>query len=337
MSIVKIAELAGVGLGTVSRYINGNGSVSKDKAERIAQAMKALNYKPRIRRPGPKTKGREGVRTGTILLLIIGHYSPQQLMKMPAYPTLFGSIQATLFNSGLALLVQHIPSGNDIPEMLDPRFCDGVIVMMTVPCQLSQYLQDQLQNLPSVWCFRQQNNPLDPLFDRIYFDNSAIGGLAVDYLQQRNHRCIGCFNTEPHHPAFQERVESFRERGLALGLDVKLYVGEDSRKLADQLMQSDTLPTGIFCCADNILLTMRMELAQRGLRVDELDMVGCNNEAQFLDLISPRPASIDPGFEKIGELTVQRLLERINGTATDVPREVIIQPQLIPGETGNSL
>ena len=45
-NIKKVAELAGVGYGTVSRYINQSGYVSKESGEKIQAAIKELNYKP---------------------------------------------------------------------------------------------------------------------------------------------------------------------------------------------------------------------------------------------------------------------------------------------------
>ena len=46
--IKDVARLAGVSIPTVSRYINGTARVSPEKSERIAQAIKLLDYKPNV-------------------------------------------------------------------------------------------------------------------------------------------------------------------------------------------------------------------------------------------------------------------------------------------------
>ena len=46
VSIKDVAKQAGVGVGTVSRFINNNGYVSDDSKAKIAKAIKELGYKP---------------------------------------------------------------------------------------------------------------------------------------------------------------------------------------------------------------------------------------------------------------------------------------------------
>ena len=45
-TIIDVAKLAGVGIGSVSRVINGKDSVSDKTRLKVNKAIKALNYKP---------------------------------------------------------------------------------------------------------------------------------------------------------------------------------------------------------------------------------------------------------------------------------------------------
>ena len=45
-NIRDVAKMAGVGIATVSRYINNEGYVSKENGEKIQKAIDLTNYKP---------------------------------------------------------------------------------------------------------------------------------------------------------------------------------------------------------------------------------------------------------------------------------------------------
>ncbi len=45
-TIIDVAKLAGVGIGSVSRVINGKDSVSDKTRLKVNKAIKTLNYKP---------------------------------------------------------------------------------------------------------------------------------------------------------------------------------------------------------------------------------------------------------------------------------------------------
>ena len=45
-SIRDVAIKAGVGIGTVSRALNGSGYISDETKQKIMQAVEELNYKP---------------------------------------------------------------------------------------------------------------------------------------------------------------------------------------------------------------------------------------------------------------------------------------------------
>lgn len=45
-TIKDVAKLAGVGVGTVSRYLSGSSSISPASADKVATAMAELNYRP---------------------------------------------------------------------------------------------------------------------------------------------------------------------------------------------------------------------------------------------------------------------------------------------------
>ena len=45
-TIKDVARLAGVGVGTASRAVSGNGAVSPEKLEKIRKAIEELDFRP---------------------------------------------------------------------------------------------------------------------------------------------------------------------------------------------------------------------------------------------------------------------------------------------------
>lgn len=344
MSIVEIAKQAGVSISTVSRYFNQPDKVSHDAAGRIRAVTARLNYQPDIRRPGPKTSERVGIRTGTIAFLALGGFSPEEMLRKPAFPVLLGSIQRTLIERKLSLLLAHVDATGVIPGCIDPRACDGVILFgrCTQP-GVKEKLLEKLGNLPAVWCFREHCDE-ERRFDHILYDNRAVGLIAAEYLAGRGHRLVAVFNTDPGHTAFLERMAIFRQRAGELGMTVREFSStgagsaiDQYRELAGMFLRGSEGVTGAFFCADDIMLGVSNELRASGIPVMKLDCVGCNADEVLLRYLSPRPATIDIKMAEVGEMAVLHLLRRINAEQNSYCSEIFIKPELVEGDNPSSL
>lgn len=341
MSIVEIAKQAGVSISTVSRYFNQPDKVSHDAAGRIRAVTARLNYHPDIRRPGPKTSERVGIKTGTIAFLSLGNYSPEEMLKMPAFPVLLGSIQRTLIERQLSLLLAHLdPGSGNIPGCIDPRFCDGVILFGRDDRPgLKEKLVRKLGDLPAVWCFREHSDA-ERRFDHILYDNHAVGTIAAEYLAGHGHKTVAVFNTDPTHGAFAVRVPTFRKRAEELGMNVRDFIAsgragsdiERYRELAELYRNDSEGVTGAFFCADDIMLGVCNELRALGMPFDKLDSIGCNADEVLLRYFSPRPATIDIKMAEVGEMAVLHLLRRINSECNSYCSEIFIKPELVKGD-----
>lgn len=339
MSIVEIAKQAGVSISTVSRYFNQPDKVSHDAAGRIRAVTARLNYQPDIRRPGPKTSERVGIRTGTIAFLSLGDFSPEEMLKKPAFPVLLGSIQRTVIDRKLSLLLAHLEPSGAVPACIDPRFCDGVILFgRAARTGIKENLLKKLGNLPAVWCFREHSDE-ERRFDHILYDNRAVGMIAAEYLAGRGHKLVAVFNADSSHSAFAERVAVFRRRAGELGMTVREFVVSGAgaaidqyRELAGMFLRGSEGVTGAFFCADDMMLGVSNELRASGIPVMKLDSVGCNADEVLLRYLSPRPATIDIKMAEVGEMAVLHLLRRINSERNGYCSEIFIKPELVEGD-----
>lgn len=340
MSIVEIANEARVSITTVSRYFNRPEKVSASAAERIRQVAAKLNYQPDIRRPGPKTIERVGIRTGMIAFLALGGSSPEEMLRKPALPLLLGSIQCALNERNLSLTMAHPGPNGELPNTLDPKFCDGVILFARPEKERTlKALQKLFQKLPAIWCFRDHADFKNEV-DHIFYDNEAVGAIAADYLAGRKHRSVAVFNESPQHGAFSVRVRRFLSTAEQRGMKAQLFelpeptepdVTIGFRELAEKFLRKSKNITGAFFCSDDTMLGVYGELRAKGYDMNKLDVVGVNADEVLLRYISPRPATIDIKMPKLGRLAVEQLLRRINGDRAGYHSEIYIKPELIPG------
>ena len=123
MATVKdVAKLAGVGSGTVSRYISGTGSVSRKSAEKIARAIEQLNY-----RPNSMARSLSSRRSD-----LIGVWVPS--LEGPYYHMMIRTIESALRLHGKHMILanaEDAQSNEDRMAHLDyliNRDCDGILI-----------------------------------------------------------------------------------------------------------------------------------------------------------------------------------------------------------------
>jgi LacI family transcriptional regulator len=340
-SMREVAEKAGVSVPTVSRLLSGSGYVSEAAAAKIRASMKELGYMSRAVRPGPRPKHLRGIRTGNIALVSLDAVSPEEMLRMPAFPSLLGGIQRALAQRGLALVLAHV-HGGDVPNVLHRNRVDGVLVMGGVP-PLSPALKRTLDELPTVWCFRRHADPRGE-FDHVFYDNARVGDLAADYFLKRGRKRLAFLTPEASHTAYAQRRERFVPAVEAAGGSVAVYQTDASEArpdavcvemLVDAMLSHGPVPEGLFIPADHDLLTAYHALQSHGVKPQrDILLLGCNADPQFISRMQPRPATIDIQSETVGRRAVEQLLWRLANRETSGRLETFILPALVPEKDG---
>jgi DNA-binding LacI/PurR family transcriptional regulator len=129
MSIVRVAEVAGVSKSTVSRVINNAPDVDPAIVGVVLAAMKAVGYRPPAVRPGPKPVARRGAKNGGILLLAAG-FSAAELYQLPVFPTVLHGIEREAGACGMNLSLASLTPDSGVPAAMVRRssspICAGV-------------------------------------------------------------------------------------------------------------------------------------------------------------------------------------------------------------------
>lgn len=327
-------------IATVSRYINGKGNIAEETSHKIAEAIRKAGYRPGIRRPGRKTQDRIGVKTGIIIFLSIGRIESYQMLNhLSAYPMMLMGLQKYLVDNDMSLMFSHSSgSDDDLPGMLDSKYCDGVVVFGR-DYQLGKRLRERLRQLPTVWCGGWKIDHSLTEFDQVVYDNSQVGRAAAEYLIERGHRKTVYFIQKNDHPILIERGQSFiaacrRQKVEATMIDCKptLSFSDCIGTLAKRFMSEAAGVTGAFFSTDDFMLGVCTRLRLAGYDVDHLDLIGCNNETQFLNHFTRRPATVDIRFEELGHCVAVRLHERIKSRNTLTPEVIGFEPRVLPPE-----
>ena len=118
-TIKDVAKKAGVGVSTVSRYLNKNGYISQDASEKINAAMKELNYFPNAAARSIKNK-----KSNTVALLIPS-------ISNVFFPELAENIENHLNLYGYKMILCNVNGDRDKEEkyidMILSNRIDGVI------------------------------------------------------------------------------------------------------------------------------------------------------------------------------------------------------------------
>lgn len=151
LTIVDVAEKAGVSLMTVSRVINSQHGVSEETSERIRNLIDQMGYVP----PPPakrnrRIKGRrkEGLVTENITFMIPD--TNAHAMRTPIIGAMTQGIAGVLSEKRIELILSHLQRDGGLPLCIERGKVDGVIMRGG---ELDEKQWKKLEKMPMVEVF----------------------------------------------------------------------------------------------------------------------------------------------------------------------------------------
>lgn len=339
MSIMTVAERAGVSKSTVSLVINNSPLVFGATAEKVRRTMLEMGYAPppRDRRRGPKQSSTEP-KVANIALLTIGIDSA--VLRAPIYADVLHGINCTLSSSSHRLTVYNRPAGEQsLPPELLRAGIDGFLIFgrpetPALRKALREYPCVALMGVdaPRRWC------------DWVGFDDRQVGQIAAEYLLQRGHRHCAYIGFERW-----ARATSFSAVAQAAGATVSQLSAENLVVANDNIHETNTVeldalldrfealsprPTGLFVWADILTAALYPRLYARGIVPGrDIEVISCNNEWPLLLGLQPKPAIVDVQGMKIGQRAVEQLLWRISHKAEPSVWTMLMPSLIAPPES----
>lgn len=311
-----VAQLAGVGTMTVSRYLNGSASVSKEASERVEKSIRTLHY-----RPNQMARALRGQRSRSIGLIIPYIYDP-------FFAAFCHSVTEVAKQRGYTVLIttsdeEPETEYNEASQMLQ-RYVEGLIV---IPANhgATRLNKALLGRIPLVAFDR----PIDePSFDTVLVHNQSGARRMVEHLIGHGHRRIAFIGLRRDLYTIEARFQGYRRAMSDAGLSADpFYVCsslESTKQVIEDHLTSSHPPTAYF--TSNTLSTrfVLTELIRRGLKVPgDLALAGFDDFylADTLSLTVARQP-----VEELGRAAARQIFTHLDSHSTTQTGTKIVLP-----------
>ena len=331
----KVAELADVSIGTVSRVLNNKPGVSEPTRQRVLAVAQELGYAAPKRVP----VGRSQI---THLGLLIRPTEPDPISN-PFYSDIYHSVEQSCRDLQINLSFSALDMGGNrlrsLPALTNDERISGLILVGAIPEAIIESLLRALHA-------RHGNNgfPLvlvDNLiprsaWDAVVIDNVTGTALTVEMLTKRGHSHITLIGG-PDHPSIVERTNAYVQTMLQNGLRPEIVSADgldpqDGEAAVGEILREQPATTAIICSNDSQAVGALRRLNELGYAVpEEVSVVGFDDIA-MAELTLPRLTTIRVDRVAMGRSAVELLLNHIR-TPERAPIKSIVGVTLVERES----
>ncbi len=325
-TIKDIARRTGLGLATISKYLNG-GNVRPQNRAAIEEAISALDYTVNQHARGLKTN-----RSMTI-----GAVIPE--LNNTFITTIMNRVSDTLRQHGYALIIIGCRSDEAIEReamrfLLEKRV-DGII-NMPVASDGAQ-LRPALERGTPVVLIDRELRATREAASCVLVDNESVSARAVRSLLELGHVKIGIAVGPEDVYTSQQRLLGYNralaDRGLAPDPDMIVfgdYQIKGGRDAARELVRRGA--TALFTTNYEMTLGALIAINDMGISMPgDLSFIGFDN-MQLSEIYRPRLTIVAQPLDELGEQTAQLMLERLADRSAP-PRTVTLPADIVPGDS----
>lgn len=316
ITMEDVAREAGVSRATVSLVYRGAKGPSAASADAVLAAGERLGYRRNANAARLASK-----RTGTLGLFILD-------LSNDVFVEIFEGARDALTDAAHQLVLGAGRPGSDTElEAVEGMLAVQVDAALVAGSMLSDPdLADLAQAVPLVVVSR-----LVPGVDSVASDDRRGAELATQHLLGLGHRRIAHL-VPPVGPHYSARGSSYRRTMRDAGatpheIETGFSPAAASATAAELLRSSDR-PTAIFADNDLTALGVLSAASELGLAVPgDLSVVGYDN-TRAAALPGIGLSSIDQQARELGRVGAEIALERLEGGATETPRQTLLEPSL---------
>lgn len=302
-TIADVAKRAGVGVGTVSRVLNGGKSVNAKTKEAVLKAIDELNYSP-----NSMAKKLREQKNGVIALMI-------PLLYHPFFAKLADCVEREASQCGYSVMLvstqQHVEKEDEMLERINRREVDGAIIVTHY-----EHSEEQINGCPLVAIDRHLGDGVP----YVTSDNYEATKKAVKYLFEHGCKNVAYLGTKPVVDSeVLLREKAYRDVLAEYGKPVKIIneakVHGDEKSIVDEFFANMGDTDGVFVsgCSTAELLCLSAE--EMGIKVPEqLQVVAY--DGSFKQWSMKLITCMEQPIDELSRSAVELLIDKINGKST---------------------
>jgi LacI family transcriptional regulator len=307
-----VAAEAGVGVGTVSRVLNGSPQVREETRRRVLEVMEEMQYRP-SRAASSLSRG----STRTISVLVTFLTRPSVVQRLAGVITVLDA-------QGYDTVVFNIETAEQrdrhINSLAREAHTDGAIII-SLPLDRPHLEAIKVRGLPVVVLDAESPGP-----PRFVIDNEMGGRMATEHLLSLGHRRIGFVgdfsDQDLAFTSTEHRLRGYEGALIDAGIDVDpeivsmvLHSGSAvdpiSTESAMVLLNGPKPPTAIFAASDVQAIGLMHAIEEQGLRVpDDMSVIGFD-DIDAAGLV--RLSTIRQPLAESGAIAARKLCDLLDG------------------------
>lgn len=326
-TIRDIANQLGISTSTVSKVINGKGSISPELRQKVLAAVEAVNYQPNLNAKSLRTRTTNTI--GVILPDIINLF----------YCYLMKGIEAKCQEQDFSVLVgtcnNNYQREKDYYDLFQSKNVSGMIIV-TIG-DMSRFRQDAAM----VNTINEQRET-DTGVDWVSIDNHSAMCDLSQYLINLGHREIAFVNS-----GHLDSVSCFRQQGYtdclkANGIPLReelIYEGglffDDGYRIGKKIILGNNMPSAVICHNNTIAYGVSKAFREAGYRIPEDISIACFDAINQGDMYGTQFTCIMQPVERIGREAADLLIKKSRG---EIPEGQFVK-KMVPYELvfGNSV
>ena len=305
-TIVDVAEAAGVGASTVSRYVRGAKSVSSGVARRIETAIAQLGYQPNVLA--------RGLRVGHTR--VIGVLFPH--VSNMFYANALGAIETEAHRQGFTVLLLTHNEDRQLQETqlstLKRFQCDGIILIAAAETDAAR-----VQEILGSTALVALDRPLGKKWDSVTLQNYKAARIITEHLVRHGHRYIVAITAPYRIDTLIQRQRGYRDALRHAGLHAQVVALREPEQLRQELLhlfQSGHSPA-LLSLSHSVTVAALLGLRESGFSLRSTAFAAVD-DLEFATLLDPPLTTLVQPAEQLALLALERLLLRMRGGEGEV-------------------
>lgn len=310
LTIKDIAQLAGVGVSTVSRALNNYPDVNKETKQKILDIVEKYNYSPNL-----NAKILKQNVTNNISIVVKGSANP-------FFEVIIERMQKDLEKHGYNALVNYIDERSDeiseASKLNVEKKLEGIIFLGGTAGRFEKELSKF--RIPCVVSTVYVPLPPDCNKACVCADDRAGAAMAMDYLIANGHQHIAIIGGERGNKdgidlRYEGAMDSLKKAGIMF--DENYYVESkfslsDAYRAMSRLLFPGTPITAVFAMSDIMAIGAAKAITDSGLKIpDDISIIGYDG-IDMAYFYNPTLSTIKQPANELARISVDILIRLIS-------------------------